>query len=241
MFVAYHGSRTAGITRLEARDPGYVGGLGEAVYVARDPRAATLYGQVVYQVMVQVNPADFFWLDARSYVALPGAEVFSLSVGEHIPPFTFHVPDRQTGEVRAYTVAHGRHQVEAWLDQTAGSEALVDEGYDPVDVTREALGRRIGTIIHLDQMAVEVQDAGWKGIVIDYPVRLGGPPGANDEVLVFDPDDVRILASVDTRQQGFPADWHSTELHPRTVRGARAKFAVAGGRVRRPYRYGYWR
>jgi hypothetical protein len=102
---AFHGSDTPGLTAesLEARDPGYDGSMGPAVYLGANRQTAEFYGRHVTPVRVTlrnpllIDPEETIYGNRRPRLIIHEGD--SVLVGEELPPFDVFARDGERYEV----------------------------------------------------------------------------------------------------------------------------------------------
>jgi hypothetical protein len=200
----------------------YGGDIGSGVYVSENYETAAIYGKFVYMLDLDLDWREIFDLSAENQHQVEGYEGQSVLVGESIPPFYFFVgkdkylvsntdDDIGGAEVAKEMLieslekaglqmlipvvrAHGLPSIDDldWhlndLAESDEAQAAIVAVIAPMVAAAEAwLEANEATVVALDEIGDIVEAAGYKAL---YFERSGT---AGDEILVFDPANVRIV------------------------------------------------
>jgi hypothetical protein len=204
----------------------YGGDIGSGVYVSENYETAAIYGKFVYTLDLDLDQREIFDLSSENQHLVEGYEGHSVLVGESIPPFYFFVgkdkylvsnTDEDIGAslrakemliesleeagldmlVPAVQEADGLLDIDDidWilndLAESEEAQAAIVATVAPMVAAAEAwLEANKATVVALDEIGDIVEAAGYKAL---YFERAGT---AGDEILVFDPANVRIVEQV---------------------------------------------
>jgi len=166
--IWYHGSDQDDLESLQSGYPPYEGGIGGGVYLAGDIEHAKIYGKYIYEVRIDLKEEEIFYLTPDSDNVLFIDELsdgHSILTGERIEPFIMIIKNQW-------------HGVTNNIDDY--NEAIQKE-YSNKDIT----------FIDLEGIGAEVREAGYKAVFFDG--FRGGASGPQDELLVFDANDIKII------------------------------------------------
>jgi hypothetical protein len=166
--VWYHGSRQDNLDSLRTNVPPYEGGIGGGIYLAGDIDHAKIYGNNIYNVRVNLEEDDVFYLTPDSDHVMWIDELtngHSILVGESIAPFILIIKNQWYGVT---------NNIEDY------NEAIEQEYHD----------KEI-EFIDLEDIGNEVESAGYKAVFFEG--FRGGASGPQDELLVFNANDVEII------------------------------------------------
>lgn len=217
--IVYHGSMTGDLQHLESNAPPYKGGIGTGVYTDFSEETALFYGEHVYKLQLRFGWDQILDLGPDHHWPVEGNEGHSILVGEHIPPFSFHVGEQ------LYTVGNEyvQNRLETELfgmslneyDELENLPIVLPDDYDGlegldleelqlderqlsliqqlVQHSKAQAAQQIGELIDLDDIGAIAEAAGYKAVYLSG-VRYGS--SVNSELLVFDPGDMIFLGRI---------------------------------------------